>query len=54
MFWTSTIGESPDTVTVSSSVPTRISAFTVAVNEAGSSIASRLTVLKPGSVNVTA
>jgi hypothetical protein len=38
---------------VSSSVPTRISTFTVAVNDAVSSMPSRLTVLKPGSVNVT-
>ena len=43
----------PTTVTVSSSAPTFRSAFTVAVNVAGSSIPSRLTVEKPGSVKVT-
>jgi hypothetical protein len=38
---------------VSSTPPTRISAFTVAVTAPASSIPSRLTVLKPVSVNVT-
>ena len=52
-FWTSTTGLAPDTVTVSCSVPTRISAFTVAVNAADNSMPSRLTELKPVSVNVT-
>src|SRR4029077_15567471 len=47
---TSTTGDAPDTVTVSSSAPTRRSAFTVAVKLAGSSMPSRLTVLNPGSV----
>ena len=50
---TSTIGDSPVTVMVSSSAPTRRSAFTVAMNDPVSSMPSRLTVLKPGSVNVT-
>ncbi len=50
---TSTTGETPVTVTVSSTAPTRSSAFTVATNVPLSSIASRLTVLKPESVNVT-
>ncbi len=52
-FWVSTMGLAPETVTVSSSAPTRRSALTVAVNVAGSSIPSRLTVENPGSVNVT-
>ena len=51
--WMSTIGDSPVTVTVSSTAPTRISALTVAANEPLSSMPSRLTVLKPGSVKVT-
>ena len=50
---TSTVGDAPVTVIVSSSAPTRSSAFTVAVNAPVSSMPSRLTVLKPGSVNVT-
>ena len=49
----STVGASPDTVIVSSTPPTRSSALTVAVNDAVSSMPSRFTVLKPGSVNVT-
>jgi hypothetical protein len=49
----STIGAWPETVTVSSSAPTAISALTVAVNSAGSSMPSRFSVLKPASVNVT-
>jgi site-specific recombinase XerD len=52
-FCTSTVGAAPVTVTVSASAPTRRSAFTVAVNDAVNSIPSRLTVLKPDSVNVT-
>ena len=52
-FCTSTVGAWPDTVIVSSTAPTRRSAFTVAANEADSSMPSRLTVLKPVSVNVT-
>ena len=52
-FCTSTIGAWPDTVMVSSSEPTRMSAFTVAVNAAVSSMPSRFTVLKPVSANVT-
>ena len=50
---TSTIGDSPVTVIVSSSVPTRRSALTANVAEPASSTPSRLTVLKPASVNVT-
>ena len=49
----STIGASPETVTVSCSAPTLISAFTVAVNSAGSWMPSRFSVLKPCSENVT-
>ena len=51
--WTSTIGLSPVTVTVSSSVPTRMSAFTVETKSAGNSSCSRLNVLKPARVKVT-
>ena len=46
-FWTSTTGDAPVTVTVSATVPTRRSAFTVAVNPEVNSIPSRLTGLKP-------
>ena len=52
-FCVSTTGLAPDTVMVSSSAPTRMSAFTVAVNPVVSSTPSRLTVLNPASVNVT-
>ncbi len=52
-FCTSTVGDCPVTVTVSSSAPTRISTLTFAVNEAVSSMPSRFTVLKPGRLNVT-
>ena len=51
--WTSTTGVWPETVTVSSMAPTRISALTGAVKLTGSSMFSRLTVLNPGSVKVT-
>jgi hypothetical protein len=51
--WTSTVAAAPVTVMVSSTAPTCMSAFTVAVNDPVSSIPSRLTVLNPGSVNVT-
>src|SRR6185503_8310985 len=51
--FTSTTGEAPVTVTVSSSAPTRNSPLMVAVKLAGSSIPSRWKTLKPGSVNVT-
>jgi len=54
VFCTSTTGVSPDTVTVSAIAPTRISAFTGAVKFASSTTPSRLTVLNPASVNVTA
>ena len=50
---TSTIGVSPVTVIVSSTAPTRRSAFTVATKLPVSTIPSRLTALNPGSVNVT-
>ena len=50
---TSTIGDAPDTVTVSSSWPTASSTLTVAVNEAPNRMPSRRTVRKPGSVKVT-
>ena len=46
--WTSTIGVSPVTVTVSSSVPTFISPLTVATKAPVSSMPSRLTVPNPG------
>jgi len=52
-FWTSTTGAVPVTVMVSSTVPTRISPFTVAVNAVVSSTPSRLKVLNPGRVKVT-
>ena len=51
--WRSTIGVSPVTVTVSSTLPTDSSASTVAANDPASSTPSRTTVLNPGSVNVT-
>ena len=51
--WTSTSGDDPDTVIVSSSDPTFMSAFTLAVKSVDSSIPSRFTVEKPGSVKVT-
>ena len=50
---TSTIGVSPVTVIVSSRAPTFRSPFTVATNVPDNSMPSRLTVLKPGNVNVT-
>jgi hypothetical protein len=49
----STIGDSPVTVMVSSSVPTRMSALMTAVKSEVSSMPSRLTTPNPGSVNVT-
>ena len=52
-FCTSTTDAWPDTVIVSSSDPTFMSALTDAVNAPVSSMPSRLTVLKPVSVNVT-
>ena len=51
--FTSTTGESPVTVTVSSMAPTRSSALIVDVKFAGSSMPSRRIALNPGSVNVT-
>ena len=53
MLCTSTIGDSAATVMVSSIAPTFMSALMVAVKSDVSSTLSRLTVLKPGSVNVT-
>ncbi len=52
-FCTSTTGDSPVTVIVSATPPTRISAGIVTVFVPVSSIFSRLTALKPDSVNVT-
>jgi hypothetical protein len=51
--FTSTIGLSPVTVTDSSSVPTCSSPSMVATNCPENSMPSRLTVEKPGRVNVT-
>jgi hypothetical protein len=48
-FWISTMGLLPSTVIVSSTVPMRISAFTVAVKPTVSSMPSRRTVEKLGS-----
>ena len=50
---TSTTGDAPVTLIVSSSAPTFISPLMVAVKLVGSSTASRLKVLKPGSEKVT-
>ena len=50
---TSTTGDAPVTVSVSSSAPTFISAFTVMVKSDGSSRPSRLTVENPPSVKVS-
>jgi len=50
---TSTTGDAPDTTTVSSRAPTRISTFTGAVKSPWIVMPSRTTVLNPGSVNVT-
>ena len=47
VFWTSTIGDSPVTVTVSSIAPTRISALTGAVKLASSTTPSRFTRVEP-------
>ena len=53
VFVTSTTGEAPDTVMVSSRLPTRSSALTGASKLPLSTMPSRLTVLKPASENVT-
>ena len=53
MLCTSTIGVTPDTVIVSVTPPTVISASICAVNAPVSSIPSRFTWLKPGSAKVT-
>ena len=52
-FCVSTTGLAPLTVIVSSTDPTDSSTFTAAVKPVVNSIPSRLTVEKPGSVNVT-
>jgi hypothetical protein len=52
-FRVSTNGVTPDTVTASSTVPTANSTLTVAVNPVVSSMPSRLTVPKPGTLTVT-
>src|SRR5438552_3683394 len=52
-FWISTTDASPETVIVSATVPTFISALTCAVNPVVSSMPSRLNVAKPGSVKLT-
>ena len=52
-FCVSTSGAAPVTVTVSSRAPTFMSALTVAVKPDGSSMPSRLNVLKLASVKVT-
>ena len=49
---TSTVGDAPVTVNVSSSDPTLSSLFTVIVKSDGSSIPSRFIVEKPSSENV--
>ena len=54
VFCTSTTGDAPDTVTVSSSAPTFISALIGTVTLAGTITSARLNVLNPGRVNVTA
>src|SRR5262245_14673261 len=51
--WTSTMGDSLVTVTVSWTLPTAISTLTGATNVPNSSIPSRRTLLKPERVNVT-
>ena len=51
-FWTSTVGLSPVTRIVSASAPTCIVMLMVAVIDPVRTTASRLTTLKPGSVNV--
>ena len=53
VFWTSTTGDSPDTVTVSSSAPTRRSALSGTVVSAGTMMLSRLNVLNPVRVKTT-
>jgi len=52
LVWTSTIGVSPVTVTVSVTVPTRSSPLIVVTPAPVSSMPSRLTVVNPESVNV--
>ena len=52
-FCVSTTGLAPETVIVSETDPTFISAVTFAVNPVDKSMPSRLTVLKPASEKVT-
>ena len=52
-FCTSTTGVSPVTVIVSATAPTRMSAFTLAVENPVSSTPSRFAVLNPDNVKVT-
>ena len=52
VFWTSTVGASPDTVIVSATDPTERSALTVAANDPAISMPDRLMTLKPGRVKV--
>jgi hypothetical protein len=53
VFWMSTVGDSPVTVSVSVTLPTVRSALTVTVFEPVNSMFSRLTVVNPDRVNVT-
>ena len=53
VFCTSTVGDSPVTVTVSSTAPTDMSALMVAAKEPLSSMPSRLKALNPVSVKVS-
>ncbi len=53
VFVVSTMGDTAETVIVSSIAPTFMSALIVAVKSDVSSTVSRFTTLKPGSVNVT-
>jgi hypothetical protein len=53
MLCVSTIGDSPVTVSVSSSAPTFRSTLIVAVKSEVSSMPSRITVENPGSSNLT-
>ena len=52
LLWTSTTGDSPETVTVSSTVPTFRSALMVEVKFEGSSMASFLMIENPTRLNV--
>ncbi len=52
-FWTSTVGASPTTVTVSERTPTAMVALTGAVNPVVNTTLSRCCFENPSSVNVT-